>query len=530
MERLDSSIDPDRFPDSTRRPIKFELIQYGSGQFDSQSACEAATTNCKANYFGLNESDPFVRRMPCKQLTYSGVTKWYNMCEMKANRLKDNPNLNKFDQEFKPSANVTNFPKNYIDFLTPICGKNPTHTVCKEIVSNMKYSSTAMNDTNEKCDKFQADTCQPGRYGNSITDPVYAVPAKCERDAAQDSSTGKGVNYPHCIIQSNLITEDSYANLFYADFANTPDIIPRDLILAAYCEKNPTSNNCADRVTVFEQQSWPTETACKNANIGNPPKGCENESYENVSWRAYQIPCAQQSPGVFKNSCTGKTTVTVSDKDAKTLHRFFNTEVDSDHELAYMKLMRPYCSRPGNAGKTECVTNSTQICRTEPWRASCGGIGDKCKWDPSLLECSNDCTLHPWMTICGGDGNPCPFEPDVSGCEECKTQPWLPLCGGDGNNCPFQPDAPGCEDKCASKPWLISCGGDGNPCNYNPNVAECKNPCITQPWLVECGGTGNRCDFNADFPECTITKDRHPFVWIMVIVVAIIVTYMSMKT
>ena len=530
MEKLDSNINPDRYPDYAFRPLNFQLVQYGSGQFDSKGACESASTNCKANYFGLNESDPYVSRMPCEQLTYNDVTKWYNVCEMKANRLRDDSNLNKFDQEFKPSANVTNFPKNYIDFLTPICGKNPNHSACKEILYNMKYNSTAMNDTNVNCDKFQADKCKHGRYGN-ITDPVYSVPAKCERDAAQDSSTGAGVNYPHCVIQSNLITEDNYANVFYVDFEDTPDTIPRNFTLAAHCEKNPTSNACADRVVLFEEESWSDVTVCRDANLENPPKGCANESYDDVSWRAFQIQCAEPTPGVYKNSCTVKTNVEVSEKDAKTLHRFFNTEVDSRNELAYGLLMRPYCSKPENAGKPECITNSTQICRDEPWRASCGGKGDNCLSNPTSLECSNDCTLHPWMTVCGGDGNACPFEPNSTGCEQCQTQPWLTLCGGDGDMCKYNPNLPECQNpECATKPWLVECGGDGNMCKYNPNLPECQNPeCTTQPWLLSCGGTGDRCDFNADFPECVITKNRHPFVWIALLIAAIIVTYMMMK-
>jgi len=76
------------------------------------------------------------------------------------------------------------------------------------------------------------------------------------------------------------------------------------------------------------------------------------------------------------------------------------------------------------------------------------------------------------------------------------------------------------------------CGGDGDKCKYNPDLPECKVPdpaCTTQPWLLSCGGTGDRCDFNADFPECVITKDRHPFVWIALLVAAVIVTYMVMK-
>lgn len=75
----------------------------------------------------------------------------------------------------------------------------------------------------------------------------------------------------------------------------------------------------------------------------------------------------------------------------------------------------------------------------------------------------------------------------------------------------------------------VECGGDGNICSHDPTLPECTDPCITQPWLVECGGTGDKCKYEPTLPECIITKKRHPLVWISLLGIAIIATYVIMK-
>jgi len=579
----------DRGQSFWNRPTIFDLIQYGSGKFDDETTCNDAVTNCKANYFGLAESDPYIARKPCKQLTYNGVTKWYNVCQMRANRLRDSGNFNKFDIEFRPGEEVKDFPLNYLEFLTPVCAKNPNHAVCKDIVYNMKYDKDAMYDTNTACNNWQNTHCIYDRYGNLLSDPVFTAPTKCIRDPTYENSSERNFQYPYCTLQSNLIREDNFANVFYSDFKNTPNSIAKEFSLSAYCETAPTAVACRTFPGLWEQESFATATECGNWNKNNASMACLSNQYDSSTWKGPESTCQLAPDGTYRNLCLAYTNVDVSDRDAKTIHKWFNRENNGGiNEIALMQVLRPYCSKAENRAKTECVFNTHPNCKADPWKASCGGIGDKCVWDPTLLECSDDCKNHPWMTVCGGDGNPCPTEPTAPGCEycanepwlvecggsgnkcdytptspdcnaecatkpwlvecggsgnkcdytptlpecnpECATKPWLVECGGDGNICPFDPTAPGCENPCTSKPWLVECGGDGDMCKYNPNLPECEAQlCTEQPWLLSCGGNGDRCEFDQTFPECVITKDRHPFVWIALLVTAIIVTYMITK-
>jgi len=553
--RIDRRLDYDR-PKPMERPMNFELVEFGAGDFETESLCNSAATNCKANYFGTIETDPFVSRKPCKQLTFDGVTKWYNICEMKGNRIRGNDNWSKFAQEFKPNGITA--PVSYLDFVTPLCAQQPSHNVCKDIIFDMIYNKESEPSYNRDCDQYIRDTCKSGRYGGD-SDPLYTVPAKCIRDPEIDDPMGFNYQYPWCKFQSRLISSNSYANTFNTDFAQTPNIIGKEFLLSSYCDTNPESPLCRDKLILFGEQKSSTLDGCNSDLQSNPTPACDKNYYDNGNWIDAPLPCTEVAPGEFRHGCYAWTNVNVSDADAEKINRYYNREIDSRNELAYKLVMRPYCFNVENRMKFPCLTNSTLTCRSEPWKLTCGGNGDKCFYVPNATECNPECTANPWLAACGGDGNQCPFDHNAPGCEQCITQPWLELCGGDGNACPFDPNAPGC-DQCKTQPWLTSCGGDGNACpfdpnapgceqcktqpwlelcggdgdkcKYNPDLPECKVPdpaCTTQPWLLSCGGTGDRCDFNADFPECVIAKDRHPFVWIALLVIAIIVTYMVMK-
>lgn len=522
-------------PAPSERPVKFQLTHFGAGNFDSESACNSAPTNCKANYFGTNETDPFVSKKPCKQLLYDGVTKWYNICEMRANRIQGDVNWSKFAQEFKPT--VSNFPKAYLDFITPFCAKNHTHGLCKDNIFNMQYNKNATLTTNNICNQTIVDNCKHGKYGGGDTDPVYNVPAQCIRDPEDDNYNGFNYQYPWCTLQSHLIQTPGYANAFHTDFDDTPNVIGRDFLLSSYCDKNPYEDICRDRIVLFEEKTFNTLDECKADWDANPSDACVANFYDNSDWLAVANPCNEIVPGEFRHACYAWTNVDLTDRDAGKLSSFFNREVDSPNEITYSLLMRPYCSKPENKRKSACITNSSSICRSEPWRTTCGGDGNKCTYTPTAPECNSECTTKPWMTICGGDGNACPYDQNAPGCEQCKTQPWLELCGGDGNNCPFQPEAPGCSNPCTSQPWLVECGGDGDKCKYNPDLPECENsnpdpnpdpdPCTTQPWLLSCGGSGNRCDYNSTYPECT--TDGNTIGWIALIIAAVLAVYVIMK-
>ena len=198
--------------------------------------------------------------------------------------------------------------------------------------------------------------------------------------------------------------------------------------------------------------------------------------------------------------------------------------MNNDNEIALSRIFGAYCADLTNMNKPECVFNSSVECKANPSLMSCG---DVCREDPSTLECQ--CMATPWLEECGGDGDKCKYDPTLPECNpECIIQPWLVECGGDGNKCKYNPNLPGCEE-CATEPWLVECGGDGNICSHDPTLPECTDPCITQPWLVECGGTGDKCKYEPTLPECIITKKRHPLVWISLLGIAIIATYVIMK-
>ena len=481
------------------RPTVFDLIH--TEEFDSAASCNATVTNCKTGYYGSNETDPFVSKKGCVQAEDG---KWHNVCEMRANRLRGTENISKVKQDFLPN----------LEFLTPTCAQNPS--ACEGITYDMLYVTEHMFD-NSGCDGFQNEACKFNHYGDSRNDLVKEMHLTCIRDDSMGLPYDN-VQYPYCRLQSNLITQDSYATLFYEEFIDTPNLTMRDFTLSAFCHRHPKSANCVDEPGLVEPEEFNVESEC----LTSTSTVCSQSGYD-TEW-IKESKCEQDSNGKYRKVCVGKTGVSLTDRDVKKIHQDFNTEVNNDNEIALSRILGAYCADPVHMNNPECVFNSSAECRANPSLPSCG---DVCRENPSALECQ--CMPTPWLEECGGDGDKCKYDPDLPECRpECIMEPWLVECGGDGNKCKYNIALPGCEE-CATKPWLVECGGDGNICSHDPTLPECADPCIKQPWLVECGGTGDKCKYEPTLPECIITKKRHPLVWISLLGIAIIATYVIMK-
>ena len=480
------------FEDLFVRPNEYDL-PIMKQQYTSESTCNGAVTNCKAGYYGVDESDPFVSTLRCTSID----GKWTPRCRLRGNRLQSDGNVMKFLDDFQPANNVMS--EAYMEFITDICEFHKDSPACKNFTVTLFYDVGVHNSPSMSCADINNKLCIPEKYGYDYKDPWFSNPGCAQNPYGNEGS--------RCTFD-NFITEIDGLRVFGEEFEDSVDSIKYLFLSSPGCrEHNYTDPACDWQYRLSHPgDNFATKQDCDNYLNANPTYRCKFGDYSPLFTLAYTDYCPEKpnDDGKWRVACDFSGALDITDNTAKKIHELFFSHPDKHiNEMNYKQILKRYCLKPENRYKEQCLFNTHSKCQSEPWLTSCGGPGDKCIYDPSLLECTSDCKDHPWMTVCGGDGNPCPTEPSTPGCEVCKDSPWLEMCGGT-DPCVTSPGSSAC---CTANPTHSSCQSS-NPCVTSPGSSACctaqpthsscqsSNPCVTSPGSSAC------CTANPTHSSC----------------------------
>ena len=488
------------FPDSSTKRNLIELPMYNY-QYATEGQCTTAlsTTTCKVGQYGVAESDPFEAVGTCRQIGQS----WIPHCVLRTNRLRTDAMVLRFMDDFKPrNGEIT---VDYLDFITDICEFNTNSPACKEFIITLYYDKDMQFNEPSKCNVRNSEICKTNKYGEGFTDPWHSNPGCMSWDPNATFSD----SYTRCTFK-NFMSADHMvgAQTFIDEFRDTNERIKFMFLLQPYCnETKYTGGYPCEREWFMHtlDKKFNSSTECYNWYNLHPSGTCSQNQFDpRYTLNPVYVECDKTEDGYFRQTCLFHAGQDLTDTTAEYINNKFFTGPDRRiNELAYKQVMKRYCTKDENKYKKICTFNTHERCVAEPWLTSCGGPGDKCIYDPTILECTDDCKNHPWMTVCGGNGNPCPSEPNTPGCEACKDSPWLEMCGGTGiDPCVSQPGSSAC---CTVQPTHSSCQSD--PCVSSPGSSAC---CIAQPTHSSCQndpcvngpGTSTCCNAQPNHSSC----------------------------
>ena len=463
------------------------------GKFDTEAECldALAAINCKPNYYGVGDLDPYVEGPRC--VWYAKENKWLPSCKFKMNTLSGVDNANKFLETFKNSPTIDE----YLNIIGRYCEGDPTHELCLNVFE-MYYNVAIPNDP-VRCGEYNMDKCVNGRYGTAPTDP-FVVQTPCV-------ATGQHFT-PTCRLKSYPVTDGLFATRIYSDFGHPTSASKLDFLLKSYCKDKAGNPVCSREYTIVTKEGL-SEGECFNTADEKCAAGIYGE--DSTDPMLGSNGCYKSEDGLWYSWCVARSGAI---NDPELVQKFYN-DFNEKNPNETAEIIKQFCNNSNNVGIPECK-RSVDPCIASPWLVECGSTGNKCEITPDAIECNEPCLSSPWLLECRGTGNKCDYTPDSFDCQEpCLSSPWLLECGGDGDKCKHTPDATECQEPCLSNPWLTECGGTGNKCDYTPNAPECKEPCLSNPdaiecqepclsspWLLQCRGTGNKCDYTPDAIEC----------------------------